>query len=94
MKSETTMTICKNSVLNRGCRIIVLSCVSLFAIAPLVAVGDTISVLRGETLGVSTATPVTAMDVHGTLNVQGTLAIPAEIIVDSRSTATSATTGA
>ena len=58
----------------------------MFALAPLVAVGDTISVQRGATLDVSTAKTVTAMDVHGTLNVQGTLATPAEIIINPLAT--------
>ena len=61
MKGETTTTSCRKSILDRGCRLIVLSCVSLFAFAPLIAVGDTISVQRGATLDVSVATPVTAM---------------------------------
>ena len=53
------------------------------------ACADTISVSRDETLDVSTATTVSAMDVHGTLNVQGTLATPAEITVDPNSTTVS-----
>ena len=90
------MISCRKPILNRGVsyRLIVLSCVSLFALAPLVAVGDTISVQRGATLDVSTATTVTAMDVHGTLNVQGTLAIPAEIIFNPTSTVVSIGTDA
>ena len=70
-------------------RLTAVFCVPLLALSPLITAGDTISVQRGATLDVSTATTATAMDVHGTLNVHGTLATPAEITVDPKSTAVS-----
>ena len=75
-------------------RLTAVFCVPLLALSPLIAVGDTISVQRGATLDVSTATTVSAMDVHGMLNVQGILATPAEIKVDPKSTAVSLGTDA
>lgn len=70
-------------------RLTAVFCVPLLALSPLITAGDTISVQRGETLDITTATTATAMDVHGTLNVQGILATPAEIKVDPKSTAVS-----
>ncbi len=75
-------------------RLTAVFCVPLLALSPLITAGDTISVQRGATLDVSTATTVSAMDVHGMLNVQGILATPAEIKVDPKSTAVSLGTDA
>ncbi len=57
--------------------------------ASIVACAESVSVARDEVRSISAEITVEAMDVHGTLNAQGTLEMPAEIKVDPKSTAVS-----
>ena len=61
--------------------------------ASIVACAESVSVARDEVRSISAEITVEAMDVHGTLNAQGTLEMPAEIKVDPKSTAVSLGTG-
>jgi hypothetical protein len=61
------MISCRKSIQSRegaSYRLIALSCVSLFALAPHIAVGDNISFQSDSTLFVSTETTVNANGVH------------------------------
>ena len=47
---------------------------------------DTITVAQGETQNITAAATVTAMEVHGTLNLQGTASAAAELTFDPKET--------
>ena len=56
------------------------------ALATLVCAADTITVAQGETQNITAAATVTAMEVHGTLNLQGTASAAAELTFDPKET--------
>ena len=51
-----------------------------------VVLADTITVAQGETQNITAAATVTAMEVHGTLNLQGTASAAAELTFDPKTT--------
>ena len=57
------------------------------ALATLVCAADTITVAQGETQNITAAATVTAMEVHGTLNLQGTASAAAELTFRRRTSA-------
>lgn len=61
--------------------------------ASIVACAESVSVARDEVRSISAEITVEAMDVHGMLNVTGTLEVPAEIIINPRNTEVSLGTG-
>lgn len=54
------------------------------AVATLVCAADTITVTQGDTQNITAAATVTAMEVHGTLNLQGTASAAAELTFDPK----------
>ena len=56
------------------------------ALATLVCAADTITVAQGDTQNITAAATVTAMEVHGTLNLQGTASAAAELTFDPKDT--------